>query len=103
MIEHIFFLQEKEKEEYGEFLWARTYDECSFEAADYLEVLDTLLYFYEQNQDTSSYKLTLKNREDFLERLMTDYEFDIEYIFRLQQQKREKKGWFLEGIIWLKD
>lgn len=101
-MEHIFFLQEKEKEEYDEFLLARTQDERSFEAADYLEVLDTLIHLSEQNENFPLREEMIHKREEFLWRLMNDT-LNLECIIRFQKEKREDKWWFLDGIIWLKD
>lgn len=101
-MEHILFLQKKEREEYDEFLWAKTQDERSSEAADYLEVLDTLIYLLEQNKSFFLREWVIHKREEFLCRLLEDG-LNEDFIIQLQKAKREDKWWFLEGIIWLKD
>ncbi len=100
LTEHILFLEHKITEEYDEFLTANTEDEKYSEAGDSFEVLDTLTTLSLELSDQEKW---IQEREVFLEKLVSEYDMNLEKVFLFQKEKREKKGGFREGIIWMKD
>ena len=91
--EHIDFLSQKKDEEINEFNNARGEKKIK-EAADVLEVLDTLIQIW-MNEEKY-----IKIKQDFLYRC--EYQcLDIETILETQKQKKEEKWGFEKGIIWI--
>lgn len=101
ILEHIHFLLLKIQEEQKEFDTA-SMDTKIEEAGDLLEVYDTLIDIYANIDNQPWREVVIHNRETLLSILELDG-FNIDTILQAQIQKREKKWWFKEGIIWIQN
>lgn len=89
--EHIFLLEDKKSEEYREFHNAEKGEEKMEEAADVLEVLDTLIDLYTMDANMLAREGIIHEREVFIERIRDTYILSIGHILQIQLQKREEK------------
>jgi hypothetical protein len=70
------------------------------ETADILEIYDTLIELYKDDDTLNEREWIIHKRESLITTSL-DLWIDLVELLRIQWEKRELKWWFRNGVIWI--